>query len=71
MSCAASTTETAVRTVHDYCLLAKGLTYSERKADQVEDALNKYDSDETVKQIKDHDLVYELTCPSAPAHPTQ
>lgn len=61
MSCAANTTET-VRTVHDYCLLAKGITYSQIHDNQAEDATNKYDTKETVQQITDHDLVYETTC---------
>lgn len=61
MSCAKSTTET-VRTVSDYCLIAKGITYSEIKVTQQEGADNKYDTPETVKQVKDHDLVYEKLC---------
>jgi hypothetical protein len=61
MSCAKSTTET-VRTVSDYCLISKGITYSAKKPDQVEDALNSYDTDETVAQVKAHDLQYERLC---------
>lgn len=60
-ACATNTTET-VRTVHDYCLIAKGITYSEKKPTQVEGAANLYDTPETVKQIKDHDLSYEAVC---------
>lgn len=61
MSCAKSTTET-VRTVSDYCLIAKGITYSQIKAGQVESADNNYDTEETVSQIRDHDLTYERLC---------
>jgi hypothetical protein len=61
MSCAANTTET-VRTVSDYCLIAKGLTFSQQKSTDVETTENKYDTNETVKQIIDHDLTYEKLC---------
>lgn len=60
-SCAQSTTET-VRTISEYCLIAKGITYSEIKAGQTEDSANKYDTPETVDQIKNHDLAYERVC---------
>lgn len=63
MSCAANTTAT-VRTVHDYCLLAKGITFSEPHGADVEDATNKYDTPNTTAQIKYHDLVYEKICPT-------
>jgi hypothetical protein len=62
MSCAKSTTET-VRTVSNYCLIAKGITYSQKKETQLEDASNKYDTEQTIKEIKDHDLTYERLCP--------
>ena len=62
MSCATSTTET-VRTVSDYCLIATGISYSEIKPGQAEDAANKYDTPETVEQVKAHDLAYERVCP--------
>lgn len=66
MSCAHPTTETA-RTVSDYCLIAKGITYSEAHAGNVETAQNSYDTAETIKQIKAHDLSYEAVCkPPAP-----
>lgn len=61
MSCAESTTET-VRTVSNYCLIAKGITYSEAHGADVEDATNKYDTAETIKQVKDHDLAFEKVC---------
>lgn len=62
-ACAKSTTETAPRTVSEYCLIAKGISYSEIKAGQTEDAANKYDTPETVEQVKAHDLAYERVCP--------
>jgi hypothetical protein len=46
-------------------LIAKGITYSEIKPGQTEDASNKYDTPETVKQVKDHDLAYTRVCPPA------
>lgn len=61
MSCAGNTTET-VRTVSNYCLLAKGITYSEAHGLDVEDGTNKYDTDETIQQVKEHDLVFEKIC---------
>lgn len=62
MSCAGNTTET-VRTVSDYCLIAKGITFSEAHGTDVEGVDNKYDTPETIQQIKDHDLAYERVCP--------
>jgi hypothetical protein len=71
ISCARNTTET-VRTISNYCLIAKGISYSEKKVAQTETAENKYDTPETVKQVKEHDLAYERTCSSAqPATPEQ
>jgi hypothetical protein len=70
MSCAHATTET-VRTVHDFCLIGAPITFSERHGTQVETAANSYDSDETVKQVKDHDLKWETTCPTKPEEKPQ
>lgn len=60
-ACVPNTTET-VRTVSDYCLIAKGQTYSEAHGLDIEDKTNKYDTPETIGQIKDHDLAYERIC---------
>ena len=60
--CAKSTTET-VRSVSNFCLIAKGISYSEAHEGDVEDTANKYDTPETVEQIKAHDRAYEVTCP--------
>lgn len=65
MSCAKNTTET-VRTVSDYCLIAKGITYSEIKPTQQEGAANLYDTPETVAQVKNHDLTFERVCKPKP-----
>ena len=62
-ACATNTTGTAPQAISNYCLIAKGITYSEIKPGQAEDATNKYDTPETVKQVKDHDLAYERVCP--------
>lgn len=61
ISCATNTTET-VRTVSNYCLIAKGITYSEAHEGNVEDATNKYDTAETIEQVKNHDLAFEKVC---------
>lgn len=63
IGCAANTTETARPTVvHDYCLIAKPITFSEAHGTDVESAENKYDSAPTVEQVKAHDLRYEGVC---------
>ena len=61
-ACARNSTET-VRTISNFCLIAKGISYSEKKLEQVEDATNKYDTPETVEQVKAHDRVFVATCP--------
>ena len=63
--CAGNTTET-VRTVSDYCLISKPITYSEIHGTQKEDVANKYDTPETVKQVIDHDLTFEKVCVPKP-----
>jgi hypothetical protein len=63
--CVKNTTET-VRTVSNYCLIAKGISYSEIKPTQQEGAANLYDTPETVKQVKEHDLTYERLCVTQP-----
>lgn len=62
-ACAGNTTET-VRTISDYCLIAKGISFSEPHGTDVETAANKYDTPETIKQVKAHDLSYEAVCKS-------
>jgi hypothetical protein len=44
-------------------LIAKAITFSEKHGTDVEDVTNKYDTDATTAQIKEHDLKYEATCP--------
>jgi hypothetical protein len=63
MSCAHATTETAPRTIHDFCLIGAPLTYSQPHGTDTETAANSYDTPETIKQIIDFDLKYEVTCP--------
>jgi hypothetical protein len=65
MSCAKSTTE-IVRNVSDYCLIAKGITYSEKRETQEEGAENLFDTPETIVQIKNHDLTFERLCSGNP-----
>ena len=62
-ACATSGTET-VRTVSEYCLIAKGISFAEQHEGDVEDSTNKFDSADTVKQVKEHNLAYERTCPT-------
>lgn len=62
IACVPSTTET-VRTISNYCLIAKPITYSAIKPGQVETEENKYDTTETTVQIVEHDLVFERLCP--------
>jgi hypothetical protein len=65
-ACVTGSTGTAPpQAISNYCLIAKGITYSEIKPGQTEDASNKYDTPETVKQVKDHDLAYTRVCPPA------
>lgn len=70
MSCAHATTGT-VRSIHDFCLIAKGISFSEAHGADVETAANKYDTTQTVEAVRKHDLAYEATCPTpAPASAT-
>lgn len=51
-----------LKTVSDGCLLFKPLSYAELPPGQVDDPGNKADTPETVKQIDEHDAVYEAVC---------
>lgn len=62
-ACVHGTTATAPRAISDYCLIANGITFSEKHGTDAESAANKYDTDDTVKQVREHDLKYEATCP--------
>lgn len=61
-ACGPNSTETGIRTIHDYCLLAFPITFSTSK-----------DTAETVTQVTKHDVIYERTCPTneppQPANP--
>lgn len=71
-ACARNTTETAPRAISEYCLIAKGITFSEAHEGDVEDASNRFDTPETVAQVKEHDLAYERVCrPAEPAEEPQ
>jgi hypothetical protein len=58
--CATSTTET-VRTVNNYCLISEPIGYSS-KGPSVETVDNKYDTDQTVGDVKKHNSRYECVC---------
>jgi hypothetical protein len=62
-ACAHDTTGTAPRAISEYCLIAKPITFSEKHQGDVEDVNNKFDTDDTVKQVRDHDLKFDATCP--------
>jgi len=69
-SCAPGTTETGLRTVHDYCLLARPITYSQQGQTQQETAQNLYDTAETVGQAVLHNVTYDRTCPAPTPAPS-
>lgn len=58
----ASRTPEPPKTVSDYCLIAKRMSYAELRRDQVDDPGNKADTPETVKQVKDHNSEYACVC---------
>lgn len=69
-ACARNTTATAPpRGISDYCLIAKGISFSRIQAGQVEDATNKFDTDQTAKAVEEHDLAYERVCGSGAGTP--
>ena len=68
-ACARDTTVTEPRTVHDYCLLARPITYSQQGQTQIENAQNLYDTAETVAQAVTHNITYDRTC--TPPTPTE
>lgn len=59
--CGSGSTEQGVRTVSDYCLIAKGLSFS-RQDGAPEDASNKYDTEQTVKEVEEHNLKWLAVC---------
>lgn len=61
--CGTATTEQGVRTVHDICLIDKGISFAPANG-RVEDASNKFDTDETVDEIEAHNLRFEAVCPT-------
>jgi hypothetical protein len=60
-TCVPSTTE-IVRPIDNFCLVAKPITFSRIRPEQVETKENKYDTEETVDQVEEHDIVYERLC---------
>lgn len=52
------------RTVSDFCLVDKELSVSVAPAPDVNDVGNKYDSDQTVNEIFEHNLVHGTLCPT-------
>ncbi len=62
--CGHVTTEAGVRTVHDYCLIASGISYASQPVGEAETVVNRFDTAETVAAVEKHNVVYERTCPS-------
>lgn len=48
--------------VSEYCLIAKGISYAKKPPTSVEDARNRFDTQQTVEQITAHNLRYEAVC---------
>lgn len=60
-----------MRTVHDSCLIFKGISYSSsEQLAQADDVSNRFDTRETVRQIEDHNLKYIRTCGEPAQLPT-
>lgn len=60
-ACVHDTTE-PVRAISEYCLVAKPITFARKPQTQVETAENKYDTEETARQVEQHDVVYDRLC---------
>jgi hypothetical protein len=45
-------------------LIAKAISFARIRPGQVEDATNKFDTDQTAKAVEEHDLAYERVCGS-------
>lgn len=58
-------TAAGVRTVHDLCLVDRGISYATVPEGAQEDAANRYDSPATVAEIETHNLRYEAVCGTA------
>ena len=50
------------KTVSEYCLNARPISYAELPAGQVDDPGNNADTLETVKQIEPHNARYDALC---------
>jgi hypothetical protein len=57
-------TEAGIRTVHDLCLIDKGIGYASQLPGAVEDSSNRYDTAQTVAEIEAHNLRFEAICPT-------
>ena len=61
--CETATTESGVRTISDFCLIAKGIGYAAKPDAATETLANIYDTPETVAAVEEHNLKYQRTCP--------
>ena len=69
-ACETSSTDPGVRTVSDYCLIARGISYASQPAGQEEDSRNRFDTAETVRDVEEHNVVYRRRCPR-PVQPAE
>lgn len=51
-----------VRSVHDFCLLAKRLSAEPAPTAGADDPGNQYDTDQTFSEVLAHNEVYDRTC---------
>lgn len=58
----ASRTPAPPKTVNDYCLIAKRISYAELRRGEVDDPGNGADTPVTVREIKDHNKEYACVC---------
>ena len=52
-----------MRTASETCLVVSGISYAAAPEGALDDASNRYDTPETVKQVEAHNLVFERLCP--------
>ena len=62
-ACAHGGTDAGPAAVSEYCLIAKGIGYAAKPSAATEDARNRFDTDETVASVEEHNLRFEAVCP--------
>jgi len=56
-----------LRTVNDFCLLDKVIKVAVAPAQTTPDPDNQYDTDQTVLDVLEHNVVHERVCPTRPS----